>query len=93
MVYVPGGRFQMGSDAFHPEVWLVEVDPFRIDTVPIINADFARLVAASGHVTCAEQAPDPAAYKDAELALLVPGSPVDRRFVAGDVLGDAARHH
>lgn len=65
MVYVPGRRFQMGSDAFHPEVWLVEVDPFRIDTVPIINADFARFVAASGHVTCAEQAPDPAAYTKA----------------------------
>jgi formylglycine-generating enzyme required for sulfatase activity len=77
MVHVPGGRFRMGSDAFYPEerpVRLVEVDGFWIDTTPVTNAGFARFVAATGHVTCAEKAPDPAAYPDADPGLLVPGS-------------------
>ena len=52
-------------------------------------AEFRRFVKATGHVTVAEQPPDPAAYPDADPRLLVPGSlvfhatdrPVDLRDV------------
>jgi formylglycine-generating enzyme required for sulfatase activity len=60
-----GGRFRMGSERFYPEeapVRQVRVDPFWIDETPVTNAEFARFVAATGHVTLAEIAPDPADY-------------------------------
>lgn len=60
-----GGRFRMGSDRFYPEeapVRTVRVDPFWIDETPVTNAEFARFVAATGYVTVAEIAPDPADY-------------------------------
>ena len=77
MVWVDGGRFLMGSDDFYPEerpVHQVEVDGFWIDRHPVTNAQFRRFVKATGYVTVAEQAPDPADYPDADPALLVPGA-------------------
>jgi formylglycine-generating enzyme required for sulfatase activity len=77
MTEVPGGRFVMGSNDFYPEerpVRQVEVDTFLIDAVPVTNAQFARFVAATGHVTCAERVPDPAGYPGTNPAMLVPGS-------------------
>lgn len=65
MVHVPGGTFAMGSERFYPEeapVRLVRVDPFWIDETPVTNAQFAAFVAATGHVTFAEIAPDPKDY-------------------------------
>ena len=65
MIYLPGGVFAMGSEAFYPEeapVRQVRVDPFWIDQVPVTNAEFARFIAATGHVTFAEIAPDPREY-------------------------------
>ncbi|MEH3107527.1 MAG: formylglycine-generating enzyme family protein [Sphingomonas fennica] len=62
---IPGGTFAMGSDRFYPEeapVRRVRVDPFQIDATPVTNRDFARFVAATGHVTLAEIAPNPADY-------------------------------
>jgi formylglycine-generating enzyme len=82
MVWVHGGAFLMGSDAFYPEerpVRRVGVDGFWIDRSPVTNADFRRFVAATGHLTVAERSPDPAAYPDADPALLVPGSLVFRQ--------------
>jgi formylglycine-generating enzyme required for sulfatase activity len=77
MVRVPGGTFAMGSDAFYPEerpVHLVEVDGFWIDEHPVTVAQFRRFVKATGYVSVAERAPDPAEYPDADTELLVPGS-------------------
>jgi formylglycine-generating enzyme required for sulfatase activity len=65
MVHVPGGDFAMGSERFYPEeapVRKVRVDPFWIDAAPVTNAEFARFVAETGHVTFAELPPDPKAY-------------------------------
>lgn len=82
MVYVPGGVFTMGSDRFYPEeapVRKVRVDPFWMDTMPVTNRAFARFVAATGHVTVAEIAPDPADYPGLLEGLDQPGSLVFRK--------------
>ena len=82
MTWVPTTTFRMGSADFYPEerpVHAVTVDGFWMDEAPVTVADFRRFVKATGHVTTAEQAPDPADFPDADVALLVPGSLV---FVA-----------
>jgi Sulfatase-modifying factor enzyme 1 len=79
MTSVPGGTFRMGDESFYPEegpVHAVSVDGFWIDEYPVTNAEFGRFVDATGHVTVAEIAPDPAEYPDADPALLVAGSAV-----------------
>ncbi|MGH8773693.1 MAG: formylglycine-generating enzyme family protein [Jiangellaceae bacterium] len=79
MVWVPGGTFTMGSDRHYPEEapeHQVAVDGFWMDSHPVTNEEFAAFVDATGHVTVAEQPPDPAAYPGADAALLVPASSV-----------------
>ena len=74
MAWVPGGTFRMGSDDFYPEerpVHAVAVDGFWMDEHPVTVAEFRRFVKATGHVTLAEQPPDPADYPDADPALLI----------------------
>jgi formylglycine-generating enzyme required for sulfatase activity len=89
---VPPGSFLMGSEDFYPEerpVRRVEVGGFSIDEAPVTVAQYRRFVKATGYVTVAERPPDPAAFPDADPALLVPGSlvfqptrgPVDLRDV------------
>jgi formylglycine-generating enzyme required for sulfatase activity len=63
MVLVPSGSFLMGSDApvAYPEdgegpVVEVTTSAFHIDTCAVSNAEFARFVEATGHVTEAEEA-------------------------------------
>jgi formylglycine-generating enzyme required for sulfatase activity len=90
MVWIPGGTFQMGSDAHYVEerpVHRVSVDGFWIDPQPVTNAEFARFVEETGHVTFAEIPPDPKHYPGAKREMLYAGSlvfvkppgPVDRR--------------
>ncbi|MFD9680280.1 formylglycine-generating enzyme family protein [Rhodococcus sp. NPDC059969] len=77
MSLIPGGTYWMGSEDFYPEerpVHQVTVDGFWMDTTAVTVAEFRRFVKATGHVTTAEIAPDPADYPDADPALLVPGS-------------------
>ena len=92
MAWVPGGAFLMGSSEFYPEerpVRRVEVDGFWLDEHPVTVSEFRDFVTATGYVTVAERAPDPAQYPDADPALLQPGSlvfqptrgPVDLRDV------------
>jgi len=76
-----GGTFLMGADDRYPEEGPrreVHVDGFWIDAHPVTNRDFAAFVAATGHVTLAERAPDAAAYPGADPALLVAGSALFR---------------
>ena len=57
MVALPGGAFTMGSARFYPEERpprRVVAGPYRIDEVPVTNAEFARFVADTGYRTMAE---------------------------------------
>jgi formylglycine-generating enzyme len=58
MVFVPGGVFEMGYEAGHPDeqpVHRVELSPFFIDRTEVTNAQFAAFIEATGHVTRAER--------------------------------------
>ena len=84
MVWIPGGRFQMGSDEHYPEeapTHTVTVDGFWMDRYTVTNADFRRFVEATGHVTGAERPPNPADYPGAKAEMLVPASVVFRKPV------------
>jgi formylglycine-generating enzyme required for sulfatase activity len=81
MVWIPGGAFWMGSEAHYPEegpVQRVQLDGFLIDRDPVTNRDFAAFVAATGYVTVAERALDPASYPGVPPESLRPGSLVFR---------------
>ena len=61
MVLIPGGEFNMGSEAnfaFPNEkpVHRVQVAPFFLDVHPVTNAEFAKFVEATGYQTVAERA-------------------------------------
>ncbi len=82
MIWIPGGTFRMGSDEHYPEeapAHAVTVDGFWIDPRAVTNAEFARFVEATGHVTLCERPPDPAMYPGADPALLIPASVVFRK--------------
>ena len=75
MVWIPGGRFLMGSDGPHAlpnerPLHVVVVDGFFMDRDVVTNAEFAAFVNATGYVTLAERAPDVAAL----MAQLPPGA-------------------
>ena len=74
---IPGGVFWIGSDQHYPEeapCRQIAVDGFWIDEIPVTNRDFQLFVAATGYVTLAELAPDPAQYPAARPEMLRAGS-------------------
>ena len=77
MVWIPGGVFLMGSNAFYREerpVRPAATDGFWIDRHPVTNAQFRRFVEATGYVTFSERKPTREMYPDAAEEFLVPGS-------------------
>jgi formylglycine-generating enzyme required for sulfatase activity len=89
-LWIPGGRFTMGSNDHYAEERPARpavVDGFWMDRQPVTNRRFARFVAETGHLTVAEQAPDPREYPGADPNMLVaaslvftlPSGPVDLR--------------
>ncbi len=79
MVWIPGGRFTMGSDHHYPEeapAHPVRVDGFWIDPHLVTNAQFEVFVEATGYRTIAEQSADPSLYPGADPAMLAPASVV-----------------
>lgn len=77
MVWLPGGRFRMGSDAHHrAEAPAPEgaVSGFWIDRTPVINRQFAAIVEETGHVTLADAGPNAADGPGARPWLLTPAS-------------------
>ncbi len=94
MIELPAGSFWMGAAGFYPEeapVREVEVGGFAIDRGPVTVARFTRFVEQSGYLTLAERAPDPAAYPDADPALLRAGSAVFRPTPGPVPLDDPTR--
>nr|WP_280834278.1 formylglycine-generating enzyme family protein [Mycolicibacterium frederiksbergense] len=82
LVWIPAQTAILGSDAHYPEeapAREVTVDGFWIQPHQVTNADYARFVAATGYVTVAERAVDPADYPGAPPENLVPGSMVFTR--------------
>ncbi len=66
MRQIAAGEFTMGSLKFYPEeapLVRTRVDSFWIDEVPVTNRQFSLFIAATGHVTAAEFAPDPKDYE------------------------------
>jgi formylglycine-generating enzyme len=91
MRWIPGGTFAMGSEDFYPEerpVRSVAVDGVWTDEHPVTNLEFGRFVKATGYVTVAERAPDPADFPGADPDLLVPGSLVFQPSAGPVDLGD-----
>src|SRR5262245_53700780 len=79
MVRIKGGTFMMGADHYYREEapsHRVTVSGFWIDPTPVTNAQFARFVQATNHVTVAERPADPANYPGAKPELLQPSSVV-----------------
>lgn len=79
MAWIAGRTFRMGSDDHYPEeapAHRVAVDGFWIDIAPVTNAQFARFVEATGHVTLAEIAPKEEDYPGALPEMLVAASVV-----------------
>lgn len=77
LVRLDGGTFRAGSDRFYPEEGPardVTVGPFAVSRYAVTNREFARFVEATGYVTTAEQALDPADFPGADLPSLEPGS-------------------
>ncbi|QKV52510.1 formylglycine-generating enzyme family protein [Comamonas antarctica] len=79
LVWVPGGLFRMGSDDHYPEeapAHFARVEGFWMQRTPVTNREFRRFVEATGYVTFAEKAPDPASYPGALPHMLRAGSMV-----------------
>ena len=90
---IPGGEFEMGSDAEQPEeapAHRVRVDAFSIEQHPVTNAQYTAFVEATGYRTVAERPLDPADYPGAPAANLAAGSlvftptsgPIDLRHMS-----------
>jgi formylglycine-generating enzyme required for sulfatase activity len=76
MAWIPGGWFTMGDEAF-PDAKprrRVQLDGFWIDATEVTNAQFSRFVEATGYVTVAERAIDPARFPGVPAENLEPGS-------------------
>jgi formylglycine-generating enzyme required for sulfatase activity len=81
LVELPGGSFRMGSTQFYPEEapeHTVTVAPIAVERHPVTNAQFAEFVDATGYLTVAEQAMDPALYPGVAAQDLAPGALVFR---------------
>lgn len=79
MRLIRGGTFLMGSEAYYADERPVRpamVGDFWMDETPVTNAQFARFVEATGHVTFAELPPDPRDYPGLDLDLALAGSAV-----------------
>jgi len=87
MVWIPGGTFHMGSDRHYPEeapAHRVKVDGLWMSRHTVTNAEFARFVDETKHVTLAERPANPDDYPGAKPELLLPSSVVFKK-TAGPV--------
>lgn len=76
-IALPAGEVLVGAAAELPGEGpprRVRVGAFRIDRTEVTKAEFAAFVRATGYVTLAERAPDPADYPGVDPRLLAPSS-------------------
>src|SRR5690348_16684687 len=78
MVWIPPGKFSMGS-AYEPfgdarPIHTVELEGFWMDKHPVTNRQFAAFVQATDYVTVAERKPEAKDFPDVPPEALVPGS-------------------
>jgi formylglycine-generating enzyme required for sulfatase activity len=81
----------MGSNDHYPDeapAHEVRVDGFWIDRYAVTNRDFARFVDATGYVTVAERAANPADYPGAMPEMLAPASVMFAKAPPGTTLDD-----
>jgi formylglycine-generating enzyme len=78
MVWIPGGRFWMGTPHMEDAqpVHQVEVKGFWMDRTDVTNEEFARFVKATGYVTIAERPLDPKEFPNLAPDELAPGAAV-----------------
>src|SRR5208283_1358201 len=78
MVWIPGGRFWMGTDHMEDAqpVHQVEVNGFWMDRTDVTNEEFARFVKATGYITIAEHPLDRKEFPNLPSEDLAPGSVV-----------------
>ncbi|KGE13875.1 formylglycine-generating enzyme family protein [Sphingobacterium deserti] len=78
MVFIQGGKFQMGSASFQDAQPIHEVSlhSFYMDEHEVTNAQYAKFVKETGYVTVAEQPLNPEEFPGVDPALLVPGAAV-----------------
>src|SRR5579859_2642694 len=78
MVWIPGGRFWMGTDHMQDAqpVHEVEVKGFWMDRTDVTNEEFARFAKATGYLTLAERPLDPKEFPDLGPDELAAGSVV-----------------
>ncbi|MBM5802291.1 MAG: formylglycine-generating enzyme family protein, partial [Cyanobacteria bacterium K_DeepCast_35m_m2_023] len=91
MVWVPGGRFVMGSDQHYPEEAPAHqrtIEGFWMDRTPVTNGQFQRFVKATGYRTQAECPANAADYPGASPQRLQPASIVFVAPSAAVPLGD-----
>lgn len=94
MIWVPGGRFVMGSDDHYPEerpAHIREVAGFWMDACTVTNAAFRAFVAATAHVTTAERPLTETEAPGLPDELRVAGSLVFRPTVGPVPLDDVSR--
>ena len=79
MLWIPGGKFQMGSNDHYREeapVHEVTVDGFWMDRHTVTNDQFSLFIEATQRVTSAERPPNTEDYPGALPEMLVPASVV-----------------
>jgi sulfatase modifying factor 1 len=78
MVWIPGGRFWMGTDHMEDAqpVHQVEVKGFWMDRTDVTNEEFSQFVKATGYVTIAERPLNPKEFPNLASDELAPGSVV-----------------
>jgi sulfatase modifying factor 1 len=91
MVFIPGGKFMMGSDKFYPEekpVHGVTVDGFWIDRYAVTNEEFKKFIDETGYVTVAERPLKAEDYPGAKPEMLAPGALVFQKAKGAVDLND-----
>jgi sulfatase modifying factor 1 len=78
MAWVPGGAFALGDTVYPAEgpISSAHVNGFWMDRHEVTNGEFAAFVAATGYVTQAERALDPATHAGVPPDMLKPGAVV-----------------